>query len=294
MQYKSPLHAHAFRQTENDPEPVEGRRVTVRPLAGAATGTVLNHRYTQEQTDRSMTPKSERQGPSQRKLRRWNNDNFVGIVSEIAKASSRGPKVAEVLLKAQADAPTYRSIYNPEDQPVPSSHEFMHDEKFEMLRHQFFQGEIGAPSSTDRNRKQPTQKEFLSPKDMVTRIDSRLLNVVTRACVNSPVLVDTWERVLLSYIKGKPRHALMDTESLLEAPTITKKRTGERVVRFYFDTTLGQGGLSIESYGSWTENLIEHTKHDKHTVPHTLEGFVMWLLVAYVSFKWNLLAPGRH
>ena len=69
---------------------------------------------------RAVTPKSSKQGPSHRKIRRWDNDSMVGIVSEIAKASSRGPAVAEVYLKAQADAPMYRSIVMPHDRPKPT------------------------------------------------------------------------------------------------------------------------------------------------------------------------------
>jgi len=64
-----------------------------------------------------VTPLSSKQGPSRRKVRRWNNDNFSGIASELAKASSRGAVAAEVLLRAQADAPRYISVYNPEDYP---------------------------------------------------------------------------------------------------------------------------------------------------------------------------------
>lgn len=58
--------------------------------------------------------KSRKQGPSQRKIRRWNNDNFVNLASEIS-SGKKGRAAAAVLLKGQADAPKYRSIYNPEE-----------------------------------------------------------------------------------------------------------------------------------------------------------------------------------
>jgi len=64
--------------------------------AGLAVGTVLrrdtvdtlrqmNHRR-QERT--TSQPLSQKQGPAQRKLRRWNNDKFIGIASEISHANS--------------------------------------------------------------------------------------------------------------------------------------------------------------------------------------------------------------
>jgi hypothetical protein len=50
-------------------------------------------------------------------MRRWNNDSFSGIASEISKGSKRGAATAEIFLKAQADAPLFVSVYNPEDRP---------------------------------------------------------------------------------------------------------------------------------------------------------------------------------
>lgn len=67
-----------------------------------------------------MTPQSSKQGPSRRKVRRWNNDNFSGIASEIAKSSSRGAITAELLLQAQVDAPLYVSVYPEERESTVS------------------------------------------------------------------------------------------------------------------------------------------------------------------------------
>lgn len=67
-----------------------------------------------------MTPLSSKQGPSHRKVRRWNNDNFSGIASEIAKGSKRGAATAEIMLQAQADAPLFISVFNPNERPESS------------------------------------------------------------------------------------------------------------------------------------------------------------------------------
>ena len=51
--------------------------------------------------------RSSRQGPSQRKIRRWNNDRFVGVAAELARSSAKGPAAAEAFLRGEADAPMY-------------------------------------------------------------------------------------------------------------------------------------------------------------------------------------------
>jgi len=65
--------------------------------------------------ERPRTPKSRKQGPSHRKVRRWNNDHFVGLATEIASSSSRGAIAAEALLKAQEDAHLHRAVWDPLD-----------------------------------------------------------------------------------------------------------------------------------------------------------------------------------
>jgi len=63
------------------------------------------------------TPTSSRsgkQGPSHRKVRRWNNDRISSLADEIAKmSSSKSSKAAEVLLIAHRDAHLYRPICDP-------------------------------------------------------------------------------------------------------------------------------------------------------------------------------------
>ncbi|KAI2492343.1 actin [Fragilaria crotonensis] len=128
----------------------EGQRVTVRPLAGAAVGTTVGPRRLQEahliQNRSSATSlhsnRSSKQGPSHHKVRRWNNDNFVGVASDLARHSK--PGVAENLLRAQADAPLYQSIFPTSlSGPTRLTTLLLQDETLESLRQQFADGEIG-------------------------------------------------------------------------------------------------------------------------------------------------------
>jgi hypothetical protein len=113
MRYESPLQNDAFRASSPSPVHEESRRVTVRPLAGMAVGTVS--RSTIHENRQPITPKSTKQGPSQRKIRRWNNEHFAALAAELSSSSSRGVVAAEVILKAHRDAHLYRSIYDPKE-----------------------------------------------------------------------------------------------------------------------------------------------------------------------------------
>lgn len=107
MRYESPLESNALRS----PSPVheESQRVNIRPLvAGRPVGAAHHGRFTIHEHGND-TPKSAKQGPSHRKLRRWNNDKFSGLAAEI------GSKAAAVWTKAQADAHLYRDIYDPKE-----------------------------------------------------------------------------------------------------------------------------------------------------------------------------------
>jgi hypothetical protein len=117
MRYESPLESDAFRierptsSTTNDNN-FEARRISIRPLAGSAVGTLPGRSTTG--IDERGKGRSVKQGPSQRKIRKWNNQHFVGLASEIA-SSSGSTVAADVLLKAHRDAHLYRAIYDPKD-----------------------------------------------------------------------------------------------------------------------------------------------------------------------------------
>jgi hypothetical protein len=115
MRFESPLTNEFRRDSLAESPPTsplvhEARRITIRPLAGAAVGTVFPVSVSE---GRSVTPRSSKQGPSHRKIRRWNNDHFEGLAAEIA--SSGSTVVAEALLKAHRDSHLYRAVYDPAD-----------------------------------------------------------------------------------------------------------------------------------------------------------------------------------
>jgi hypothetical protein len=114
MRYESPLESNAFRieRGNSNTETTESSRISIRPTAGSAVGTVPRRRT--DTIDTFSKGRSVKQGPSQRKIRKWNNQHFAGLASEIA-ASSGGGDAADVLMKAHRDAHLYRSIYDPKD-----------------------------------------------------------------------------------------------------------------------------------------------------------------------------------
>jgi hypothetical protein len=115
------------------------------------------------------------------------------------------------------------------------------------LREDFFRGEIGYPTSR-LPTKQPATEVALTPEMMLSRLHGRLRKVVTRACSNSQAsikFVDAYERFLVQfYGKGKVTSLEADVSaSLLEPPTVTRKKSGKTVARFYFDSVSSAGGF---------------------------------------------------
>jgi hypothetical protein len=60
-------------------------------------------------------PRSRKQGPGCRKIRRWNNEKFTNLAAEIKASSARGALCAEAILRAQDEAHLYRAVYDPKD-----------------------------------------------------------------------------------------------------------------------------------------------------------------------------------
>jgi len=90
--------------------------------AGLSVGTILreqtprntNHPHP-KLTKNALSHLSEKQGPSHRKLRRWNNDKFVGIASEISHANpnARGMHIATVFAEADLERDRYTMPNHP-------------------------------------------------------------------------------------------------------------------------------------------------------------------------------------
>jgi len=250
MRYESPLTGNAFREVSPENERREGQRVSIRALAGAAVGTALRSTRIVEQrlhAEGQRTPtKSSKQGPSRRKVRRWNNDNFVGLASELAESSSRGAAVAEILLLAQADAMEYRCIYNPNDMPPSALTTLIQDEKLEHTRNQFFEGEIGH-GPPDVRSKSKIKQDYSSPALMMNRVHERLRNVITRACSSNTMvkIVDAFEECLCScFLDGQSNKSITcNVNTLLEAPKVNKKKSGQTTAHFYFDADSSSAGF---------------------------------------------------
>lgn len=254
MRYESPLNSNAFRREGLPPTEApsrKGRRISVRPFAGAAVGSIQPARIITEEIHyarRSFVPgNSQKQRPSHRKIRRWNNDNFVGIALELAKSSSRGPAVAESLLIAQADAANYRAVYNPHDCQQSVISKLSEDAKLADVRDKFLNGEIGHGIAVQHpSRKKELEEASVTPAMMMNRIHRRLRGVVVRACCNSEFsmgVIDAFERFLVNCFAMGPTASLHLVDTLIEAPTITKLTTGQTLVRFYFDSTSSRGGF---------------------------------------------------
>ncbi|KAL7562893.1 hypothetical protein ACA910_000266 [Epithemia clementina (nom. ined.)] len=251
---ESPLNPDEFRRGNDQNSDNTGvrfsdqqpRRITIRPGATGTVGSVLMPTRIQEQ----LPERSAKQGPSHRKVRRWNNDRFDTLAAEI-KSSSRA--AAQVLLKGMEDAHLFRAVYDPKDHKSESMTQFLENSKWHGLRERFFEGELPCPewnSSLSKTRPLPPA----AGEEMLYRIDSRLRRVVTKACQNSyPAarVVKTFETfVLESFGSSKAidgKSALVSGwwhGILLEQPTITKRRVEKLMTaQFYFDPTNATGGF---------------------------------------------------
>ena len=157
------------------------------------------------------TKKSNKQGPSHRKVRRWNNENFVHLAAELYKNNNNnnngsrggtGKAAAHALLKGHAHAAQYRSIKGDDVEegnypPHAKSNimtRLLRDDQGRFtttLRDELFDDEVPSTwttTNTDLPRRRITRASAtmsLTPEDMLLRIEPRLRNVVLRACENS-------------------------------------------------------------------------------------------------------------
>jgi hypothetical protein len=80
------------------------------------TFTLSSFSLTQIHESKSIvTQKSHKQGHSHRKVRRWNNDHFDRLASEIATCYKNGDSVAHLLLQAKEHAHLYKAIIDHKD-----------------------------------------------------------------------------------------------------------------------------------------------------------------------------------
>lgn len=226
---------------------------------GVGETRAMAHRPHFDDTSRRPQPitvKSTKQGPSQRKSRRWNNDNLSNSYNELKNSSSaKGRAAAEVLAAAKADARHFLPMYDPsEKQRSAQVTSFMEDEKYSTVRDKFFSGELNAKAPRDRPSNKPRQQDSsadLSPADLFLRIDGRLRRVVAKACENSEPackVVGYFEDYLVEvFDAGKEVDCDFWEELLLEKPKISYKSSkGNKktmVVTFHFDGNSSTGGF---------------------------------------------------
>jgi hypothetical protein len=210
--------------------------------------------------DRNQRPdpiviKSQKQGPSQRKTRRWNNDNFVNSFHDLASShSSKSRAAAEVLAQAKADARHFLPVYDPAETARSAQvTRFMEDPIYKNVREQFFSGELHASTMEPKQGNINKPQKSWSASDLFERIDGRLRCVVVKACENSAPackVVESFENFLVHAFRDD-RHG---DESfsvsndfwhgiLLEKPSIQQQGEGGKAVTFLFDGDTSTGGF---------------------------------------------------
>jgi len=220
MRYESPLEHAAFREREDPQDDTfQARTTSIRPTAGMAVGTIrpvqgrLHHHFDDTiQRPNPVTLKSAKQGPSQRKARRWNNDNFTNTAHELASSSSAKSRAsAEILAQAKADVRQFLPIYDFSDKKRSDEiTKFMKDDAPNSLRNQFFDGTLHArttaPKAHGKHINSVVNLSDPTPADLYRRIDGRLQRVVSKACENSQpacIVVESFENFLIGVFHGK-------------------------------------------------------------------------------------------
>ncbi|KAL3906347.1 MAG: hypothetical protein SGARI_004043, partial [Bacillariaceae sp.] len=262
------------RRVSQRQESTEGQRITIRPMAGAAVGTNMAGTRIRE-TSRGVGngvpssgttgTRSRKQGPSHRKIRRWNNDNFVNLAAEISNGRS-SLAAAEALLLGSANASKHRSILDPSEHESKAITQFREDQSLQTVRQQFADGELpnrlqpaAAPPSRGGRDLDPS---LWTPEERFCRIEGRLRRILVKACENSYAasqVVNILEDYLIRMHAGK-----MDKRSheewldlLLEPPTVAsrrlrrskndyddaKEKREELTARFLFDADSSTGGF---------------------------------------------------
>jgi len=199
---------------------------------------------------RQAAAPSSKQGPSKRKVRRWNNDNFVGVASDLASSSARGAVTARLILDAKANSGRYEDLYQKEY--YPSTFTRFKEESSKVVRDSFIRGEIGNtvfPFRTDRH-KRSLEHVFTDGGRMLDQVHERLRNVVVRASANpssfAVKLMNSFEKYLEGVFSKRNSdlsiHPAME-EVLSQPPHILKRSSDSSSVRFVFDSGKSGGGF---------------------------------------------------
>lgn len=245
----------------------EGRRITIRLGSGSAVGVnTASYGARRIRQEQSVRVKSNKQGPSHRKARRWNNDNFVNLAAELSSGKGSGAAV-EALLKGSAGASKYRSVFDPKQHESKAMKKFREDKNLSIVREKFFDGALPCDNthSSTSKRKVVTDTNLLTPLERFHRIETRLRRIVVKACENSYAaskVVNALEEFLIQVHNGEQDERSQEEwqEFLLDSPTVTiasrsttktndeaqdsvTTRPDKRIIKFLFDADSATGGF---------------------------------------------------
>jgi Tfp pilus assembly major pilin PilA len=282
---------------------------TIRIGAGSTRGTIvtpsmtsaaIHHtRFSLSQEEESKQ-KSSKQGPSHRKIRRWNNDRHVGIASEITN-----PKFKEASIRNEAMEAVMLEL------PIEYRNSFT---KLSTKQKEQF---LNNPSvlSTSKSSKKETSDKTTS-NQMWNRIHPRLKTFLLRACKTTANknLISAFECILIHYIsqylmpshehyseqlKVKNEFSFQESQEILsqilmQPPLITTVNDHhEKVyVRFLFEKS--QKGAyhrmflhSVCQFHGWNATSTKGTSRDQRlltvSVKKGINGIAESLLVDYLS-----------
>ena len=193
MRWDSPLALTPNRLRLEDEN--RDKRTTIKLTSGSSgirLSKVRSNRVEVEgQPSRHNQPRSSKQSrPSMRKLRRWDNDNFVGAASELAMAGT--PEAADIFLKAQAE----KGMFLMANYPLQYRSAFktlIQDSSLQDVKERFVNGEV----AIDEPTKNPSHP--LTGKILFNRMNPRLRKIIcSSANTHHLHLVDSYESFLQS------------------------------------------------------------------------------------------------
>ena len=257
--------------------------------AGLAPGTILRNEALsslqetrREHSIGTLTQgRSAKQGPGQRKIRRWNNDKFVGIASDISHSNpQRGMRIANLYAEAEMNKGAYTMPNAPRDNRTifgmlvstnamgyaddleekddcsgtRSTKVKLDPARLANIRERFVEGEVGkmafmtdAAKARMKKRKEELYKD--GRRMMKANVDERLLNVAIRACNVSSFtrgVVDAFERLLVRNMSSGGTRNASGSENESESDSDIWKKV---LVQKPFITRKSQADVDVEGSG---------------------------------------------
>eukprot|EP00560_Eucampia_antarctica_P008387 CAMPEP_0197825162 /NCGR_PEP_ID=MMETSP1437-20131217/2296_1 /TAXON_ID=49252 ORGANISM="Eucampia antarctica, Strain CCMP1452" /NCGR_SAMPLE_ID=MMETSP1437 /ASSEMBLY_ACC=CAM_ASM_001096 /LENGTH=423 /DNA_ID=CAMNT_0043425053 /DNA_START=117 /DNA_END=1388 /DNA_ORIENTATION=+ len=290
---------------------------TIRIGAGnTIRGTIVTPSMTSNALDRArhahVTPEgttqrsSKQARPSHRKVRRWNNDRFVGIASEISD-----PKIKEVFLRNESAQDILL-----EQLPVEYRNCFSKlsaEEKHQFVKHPT----VAVPT---HSTEQPSSfDQSTTPQQMWLRIHPRLKNILLRAC-KSPAnqdILSAFECILIDCISSHLKSLASSDDIvpqtfkeeeltlsqaqqilstiLMQPPLVTTLDDDQKKmnVRFLFDESSSKGAYyrmflhSLCQFHGWSATSTKSSNKNGHllvvTVKKGCHGITNSNLMAHIQ-----------